>query len=187
MTESGASIKKAVRFMEQVHDSVYRLIVQADQDMAEHKWVPGPSSKITEGLTNGLSANKEWAISWLMRAYTRSSDKNYASRLHAVIYIDLNPDDFEEPVCFGMVLRYPKELTWAEIWNGCADEFDWLNKLELNGSPKVFGEKEMQEAFPGVQSVGIFALPLLRFEDAAAVAERLVQPLISLALDQANP
>lgn len=173
-------MRDAVRFLDEFHGDLRRLVRALDESLLENGWSSFYSNRIGDELGNGLDASA-WVLRSLFRIYSKGmGDLSQILGFHFL----LAPNDFEEAVILTVGAAYSNEKKNKDkIWN------DWLSSdavlKEVAG--RAFGDVvtlpdavRIDRFLPGSASARVFVRPIAGLDSAQQVRTQLASAAIGL-------
>jgi hypothetical protein len=177
MSEKGKGVLEAVRGFRKFMGDVALLLRTADEPLAGHGWAP-EGNTATSDNSGAIYAPERWIPHYLCRFF-ESEKRPDVLVFVAVILDDLdsNPFPLQEPLVTAGCVKYSKEAADWEWWY--AKIALWAPGFEADGNIHEFTAENVPEASDmGVLGGKVLALPLVDIEDATALEQKVIEPLV---------
>jgi hypothetical protein len=179
----GPAIKRAVVFLQTIHEDVYSMVHALDGLLAERDWLNAMGNRISDDLGNSMEA-WAWVLRSLARIYVPRGLLEQTSSALCVL-ADFAPETQDEPMVLVAGLQFSgpvpvRDDIWAR-WMQTDRAFQFLSDGEARELPRDLLDADL---FPKASRGRAFALPLCELVDGNALRARVVDPglqLVSLA------
>lgn len=178
--EIALATRQAFRFLRDIHKDTLAAVEALDKLMGEKKWYPTQKNRVSNDLSNGMSADR-WLIRSIYRVYVPTVDTAVAERLVAV-HINFDPPTrYDHPVCLCVAARFPTPTATAEVWQKWEDVgserlLEYLCGKE--GTHPIEQRLLHGNLLPAAQSGASFVVELCSMVDESCLRDRVVKPLL---------
>lgn len=176
----GQSICQAVRFLEGIHRDAFTLLTTLDELMQKEGWYSTEKGKVSDDLSNALTADK-WVIKSLYRIFAPQRRVTNTDRAVA-IHVEFDPPNaYDEPLCLLIAARFPTPTSYDDIWNHWdrSGSERVLRYLAVNKGVQALDQQLLHQDFlPQANKAAAFCVPLCDLDGINAVKDKIVTPLL---------